>query len=124
MTIDECDITLKNRNHSLCHYTTDTERKLCSLRDCTINYTASTYLTFGKIEGCFFINTVTGVNSSENYKLQILCPTQMIGNTFIGRSEMNFNSNKVQFIGNAMQYSQSYTSFPTGSVNTGTMITG
>ena len=31
----------------------------------------------------------------------------MIGNTFIGRSEMNFNSNKVQFIGNAMQYSQS-----------------
>ena len=124
VTIDECDITLKNRNHSLCHYTTDTERKLCSLRDCTINYTASTYLTFGKIEGCFFINTVTGVNSSENYKLQILCPTQMIGNTFIGRSEMNFNSNKVQFIGNAMQYSQSYTSFPTGSVNTGTMITG
>ena len=124
VTIDECDITLKNRNHSLCHYTTNTERKLCSLRDCTINYTASTYLTFGKIEGCFFINTVTGVNSSENYKLQILCPTQMIGNTFIGRSEMNFNSNKVQFIGNAMQYSQSYTSFPTGSVNTGTMITG
>jgi hypothetical protein len=124
VTIDECDITLKNRNHSLCHYTTDTEQKLCSLRDCTINYTASTYLTFGKIEGCFFINTVTGVNSSENYKLQILCPTQMIGNTFIGRSEMNFNSNKVQFIGNAMQYSQSYTSFPTGSVNTGTMITG
>lgn len=124
VTIDECDITLKNRNHSLCHYTTDTERKLCSLRDCTINYTASTYLTFGKIEGCFFVNTVTGVNSSENYKLQILCPTQMIGNTFIGRSEMNFNSNKVQFIGNAMQYSQSYTSFPTGSVNTGTMITG
>ena len=124
VTIDECDITLKNRNHSLCHYTTDTEQKLCSLRDCTINYTASTYLTFGKIEGCFFINTVTGVNSSENYKLQILCPTQMIGNTFIGRSEMIFNSNKVQFIGNAMQYSQSYTSFPTGSVNTGTMITG
>lgn len=124
VTIDECDITLKNRNHSLCHYTTNTEQKLCSLRDCTINYTASTYLTFGKIEGCFFINTVTGVNSSENYKLQILCPTQMIGNTFIGRSEMNFNSNKVQFIGNAMQYSQSYTSFPTGSVNTGTMITG
>ena len=124
VTIDECDITLKNRNHSLCHYTTDTEQKLCSLRDCTINYTASTYLTFGKIEGCFFINTVTDVNSSENYKLQILCPTQMIGNTFIGRSEMNFNSNKVQFIGNAMQYSQSYTSFPTGSVNTGTMITG
>lgn len=124
VTIDECDITLKNRNHSLCHYTTDTEQKLCSLRDCTINYTASTYLTFGKIEGCFFVNTVTGVNSSENYKLQILCPTQMIGNTFIGRSEMNFNSNKVQFIGNAMQYSQSYTSFPTGSVNTGTMITG
>ena len=124
VTIDECDITLKNRNHSLCHYTTDTEQKLCSLRDCTINYTASTYLTFGKIEGCFFINTVTGANSSENYKLQILCPTQMIGNTFIGRSEMNFNSNKVQFIGNAMQYSQSYTSFPTGSVNTGTMITG
>ena len=124
VTIDECDITLKNRNHSLCHYTTNTERKLCSLRDCTINYTASTYLTFGKIEGCFFINTVTGVNSSENNKLQILCPTQMIGNTFIGRSEMNFNSNKVQFIGNAMQYSQSYTSFPTGSVNTGTMITG
>lgn len=124
VTIDECDITLKNRNHSLCHYTTDTERKLCSLRDCTINYTASTYLTFGKIEGCFFINKVTGVNSSEDYKLQILCPTQMIGNTFIGRSEMNFNSNKVQFIGNAMQYSQSYTSFPTGSVNTGTMITG
>ena len=37
---------------------------------------------------------------------------------------MNFNSNKVQFIGNAMQYSQSHTSFPTGSVNTGTMITG
>lgn len=124
VTIDECDITLKNRNHSLCHYTTNTEQKLCSLRDCTINYTASTYLTFGKIEGCFFINKVTGVNSSENYKLQILCPTQMIGNTFIGRSEMNFNSNKVQFIGNAMQYSQSYTSFPTGSVNTGTMITG
>jgi hypothetical protein len=124
VTIDECDITLKNRNHSLCHYTTDTERKLCSLRDCTINYTASTYLTFGKIEGCFFINTVTAVSSSENNKLQILCPTQMIGNTFIGRSEMNFNSNKVQFIGNAMQYSQSYTSFPTGSVNTGTMITG
>ena len=124
VTIDECDITLKNRNHSLCHYTTNTEQKLCSLRDCTINYTASTYLTFGKIEGCFFINTVTGVNSSENYKLQILCPTQMIGNTFIGRSEMNFNSNKVKFIGNAMQYSQSYTSFPTGSVNTGTMITG
>ena len=124
VTIDECDITLKNRNHSLCHYTTNTEQKLCSLRDCTINYTASTYLTFGKIEGCFFINTVTGVNSSENYKLQILCPTQMIGNTFIGRSEMNFNSNKVQFIGNAMQYSQSYTSFPTGSVKTGTMITG
>ena len=124
VTIDECDITLKNRNHSLCHYTTNTEQKLCSLRDCTINYTASTYLTFGKIEGCFFINAVTGVNSSENYKLQILCPTQMIGNTFIGRSEMNFNSNKVQFIGNAMQYSQSYTSFPTGSVNTGTMITG
>ena len=124
VTIDECDITLKNSNHSLCHYTTNAERKLCSLRDCTINYTASTYLTFGKIEGCFFINTVTGVNSSENYKLQILCPTQMIGNTFIGRSEMNFNSNKVQFIGNAMQYSQSYTSFPTGSVNTGTMITG
>lgn len=124
VTIDECDITLKNRNHSLCHYTTDTEQKLCSLRDCTINYTASTYLTFGKIEGCFFINTVTVVSSSENNKLQILCPTQMIGNTFIGRSEMNFNSNKVQFIGNAMQYSQSYTSFPTGSVNTGTMITG
>ena len=124
VTIDECDITLKNSNHSLCHYTTNAERKLCSLRDCTINYTASTYLTFGKIEGCFFINKVTGVNSSENYKLQILCPTQMIGNTFIGRSEMNFNSNKVQFIGNAMQYSQSYTSFPTGSVNTGTMITG
>ena len=124
VTIDECDITLKNRNHSLCHYTTNTERKLCSLRDCTINYTASTYLTFGKIEGCFFINTVTAVSSSENNKLQILCPTQMIGNTFIGRSEMNFNSNKVQFIGNAMQYSQSYTSFPTGSVNTGTMITG
>ena len=124
VTIDECDITLKNSNHSLCHYTTNAERKLCSLRDCTINYTASTYLTFGKIEGCFFINTVTAVNSSENYKLQILCPTQMIGNTFIGRSEMNFNSNKVQFIGNAMQYSQSYTSFPTGSVNTGTMITG
>ena len=124
VTIDECDITLKNGNHSLCHYTTNTEQKLCSLRDCTINYTASTYLTFGKIEGCFFINTVTDVNSSENYKLQILCPTQMIGNTFIGRSEMNFNSNKVQFIGNAMQYSQSYTSFPTGSVNTGTMITG
>lgn len=124
VTIDECDITLKNRNHSLCHYTTDTERKLCSLRDCTINYTASTYLTFGKIEGCFFINKVTAVSSSENNKLQILCPTQMIGNTFIGRSEMNFNSNKVQFIGNAMQYSQSYTSFPTGSVNTGTMITG
>ena len=124
VTIDECDITLKNRNHSLCHYTTDTERKLCSLRDCTINYTASTYLTFGKIEGCFFINTVTAGSSSENNKLQILCPTQMIGNTFIGRSEMNFNSNKVQFIGNAMQYSQSYTSFPTGSVNTGTMITG
>ena len=124
VTIDECDITLKNRNHSLCHYTTNTEQKLCSLRDCTINYTASTYLTFGKIEGCFFINTVTAVSSSENNKLQILCPTQMIGNTFIGRSEMNFNSNKVQFIGNAMQYSQSYTSFPTGSVNTGTMITG
>ena len=124
VTIDECDITLKNRNHSLCHYTTDTERKLCSLRDCTINYTASTYLTFGKIEGCFFINKVTAASSSENNKLQILCPTQMIGNTFIGRSEMNFNSNKVQFIGNAMQYSQSYTSFPTGSVNTGTMITG
>ena len=124
VTIDECDITLKNSNHSLCHYTTNAERKLCSLRDCTINYTASTYLTFGKIEGCFFINTVTAVSSSENNKLQILCPTQMIGNTFIGRSEMNFNSNKVQFIGNAMQYSQSYTSFPTGSVNTGTMITG
>lgn len=124
VTIDECDITLKNRYHSLCHYTTDTEQKLCSLRDCTIHYTASTYLTFGKIEGCFFINTVTAVSSSENNKLQILCPTQMIGNTFIGRSEMNFNSNKVQFIGNAMQYSQSYTSFPTGSVNTGTMITG
>ena len=124
VTIDECDITLKNRNHSLCHYTTNTEQKLCSLRDCTINYTASTYLTFGKIEGCFFINKVTAVSSSENNKLQILCPTQMIGNTFIGRSEMNFNSNKVQFIGNAMQYSQSYTSFPTGSVNTGTMITG
>ena len=124
VTIDECDITLKNRNHSLCHYTTNTERKLCSLRDCTINYTASTYLTFGKIEGCFFINKVTAASSSENNKLQILCPTQMIGNTFIGRSEMNFNSNKVQFIGNAMQYSQSYTSFPTGSVNTGTMITG
>lgn len=124
VTIDECDITLKNRNHSLCHYTTNTERKLCSLRDCTINYTASTYLTFGKIEGCFFINKVTTDSSSENNKLQILCPTQMIGNTFIGRSEMNFNSNKVQFIGNAMQYSQSYTSFPTGSVNTGTMITG
>ena len=124
VTIDECDITLKNRNHSLCHYTTNAERKLCSLRDCTINYTASTYLTFGKIEGCFFINKVTAASSSENYKLQILCPTQMIGNTFIGRSEMNFNSNKVQFIGNAMQYSQSYTSFPTGSVNTGTMITG
>ena len=124
VTIDECDITLKNRNHSLCHYTTDTEQKLCSLRDCTINYTASTYLTFGKIEGCFFINKVTTDSSSENNKLQILCPTQMIGNTFIGRSEMNFNSNKVQFIGNAMQYSQSYTSFPTGSVNTGTMITG
>lgn len=124
VTIDECDITLKNRNHSLCHYTTDTEQKLCSLRDCTIHYTASTYLTFGKIEGCFFINTITAVSSSENNKLQILCPTQMIGNTFIGRSEMNFNSNKVQFIGNAMQYSQSYTSFPTGSVNTGTMITG
>ena len=124
VTIDECDITLKNRNHSLCHYTTNTEQKLCSLRDCTINYTASTYLTFGKIEGCFFINKVTAASSSENYKLQILCPTQMIGNTFIGRSEMNFNSNKVQFIGNAMQYSQSYTSFPTGSVNTGTMITG
>ena len=113
VTIDECDITLKNRNHSLCHYTTNTEQKLCSLRDCTINYTASTYLTFGKIEGCFFINTVTGVNSSENYKLQILCPTQMIGNTFIGRSEMNFNSNKVQFIGNAMQYSQSSRFFAT-----------
>lgn len=124
VTIDECDITLKNRNHSLCHYTTNTERKLCSLRDCTINYTASTYLSFGKIEGCFFINKVTTDSSSENNKLQILCPTQMIGNTFIGRSEMNFNSNKVQFIGNAMQYSQSYTSFPTGSVNTGTMITG
>lgn len=124
VTIDECDITLKNSNHSLCHYTTNTEQKLCSLRDCTINYTASTYLTFGKIEGCFFINKVTAVSSSENNKLQILCPTQMIGNTFIGRSEMNFNSNKVQFIGNAMQYSQSYTSFPTGSVNTGTMITG
>ena len=124
VTIDECDITLKNRNHSLCHYTTNTERKLCSLRDCTINYTASTYLTFGKIEGCFLINKVTAASSSENNKLQILCPTQMIGNTFIGRSEMNFNSNKVQFIGNAMQYSQSYTSFPTGSVNTGTMITG
>ena len=124
VTIDECDITLKNSNHSLCHYTTNAERKLCSLRDCTINYTASTYLTFGKIEGCFFINKVTAASSSENYKLQILCPTQMIGNTFIGRSEMNFNSNKVQFIGNAMQYSQSYTSFPTGSVNTGTMITG
>ena len=124
VTIDECDITLKNGNHSLCHYTTNTEQKLCSLRDCTINYTASTYLTFGKIEGCFFINKVTAVSSSENNKLQILCPTQMIGNTFIGRSEMNFNSNKVQFIGNAMQYSQSYTSFPTGSVNTGTMITG
>ena len=124
VTIDECDITLKNRNHSLCHYTTNTERKLCSLRDCTINYTASTYLTFGKIEGCFFINKVTTDSSSENNKLQILCPTQMIGNTFIGRSEMNFNSNKVQFIGNAMQYSQSYTSIPTGSVNTGTMITG
>lgn len=124
VTIDECDITLKNSNHSLCHYTTNAERKLCSLRDCTINYTASTYLTFGKIEGCFFINKVTAVSSSENNKLQILCPTQMIGNTFIGRSEMNFNSNKVQFIGNAMQYSQSYTSFPTGSVNTGTMITG
>ena len=124
VTIDECDITLKNSNHSLCHYTTNAERKLCSLRDCTINYTASTYLTFGKIEGCFFINNVTAASSSENYKLQILCPTQMIGNTFIGRSEMNFNSNKVQFIGNAMQYSQSYTSFPTGSVNTGTMITG
>lgn len=124
VTIDECDITLKNSNHSLCHYTTNEERKLCSLRDCTINYTASTYLTFGKIEGCFFINKVTAASSSENYKLQILCPTQMIGNTFIGRSEMNFNSNKVQFIGNAMQYSQSYTSFPTGSVNTGTMITG
>lgn len=124
VTIDECDITLKNRNHSLCHYTTNTERKLCSLRDCTINYMASTYLTFGKIEGCFFINKVTTDSSSENNKLQILCPTQMIGNTFIGRSEMNFNSNKVQFIGNAMQYSQSYTSFPTGSVNTGTMITG
>ena len=124
VTIDECDITLKNRNHSLCHYTTNTEQKLCSLRDCTINYTASTYLTFGKIEGCFFINKVTAASSSENNKLQILCPTQMIGNTFIGRSEMNFNSNKVQFIGNAMQYSQSYTSFPTGSVNTGTMITG
>lgn len=124
VTIDECDITLKNRNHSLCHYTTNTEQKLCSLRDCTINYTASTYLTFGKIEGCFFINKVTVASSSENNKLQILCPTQMIGNTFIGRSEMNFNSNKVQFIGNAMQYSQSYTSFPTGSVNTGTMITG
>lgn len=75
VTIDECDITLKNRNHSLCHYTTDTERKLCSLRDCTINYTASTYLTFGKIEGCFFINTVTAGSSSENNKLQILCPT-------------------------------------------------
>ena len=124
VTIDECDITLKNSNHSLCHYTTNAERKLCSLRDCTINYTASTYLTFGKIEGCFFINKVTAASSSENYKLQILCPTQMIGNTFIGRSEMNFNSNKVQFIGNALQYSQSYTSFPTGSVNTGTMITG
>ena len=124
VTIDECDITLKNSNHSLCHYTTNAERKLCSLRDCTINYTASTYLTFGKIEGCFFINKVTAASSFENYKLQILCPTQMIGNTFIGRSEMNFNSNKVQFIGNAMQYSQSYTSFPTGSVNTGTMITG
>ena len=124
VTIDECDFTLKNSNHSLCHYTTNAERKLCSLRDCTINYTASTYLTFGKIEGCFFINKVTAASSSENYKLQILCPTQMIGNTFIGRSEMNFNSNKVQFIGNAMQYSQSYTSFPTGSVNTGTMITG
>ena len=26
VTIDECDITLKNRNHSLCHYTTDTEQ--------------------------------------------------------------------------------------------------
>ena len=76
--------------------------------------------------GILFVISVssTAVSSSENNKLQILCPTQMIGNTFIGRSEMNFNSNKVQFIGNAMQYSQSYTSFPTGSVNTGTMITG
>ena len=94
VTIDECDITLKIE---IIHYVTGynhrtQSKKLCTTsRDCTINYTlASTYLTFGKIEGCFFINTVTAVSSSENNKLQILCPTQMIGNTFIGRSENEF----------------------------------
>lgn len=122
ITFDKCDITLNNKA-ALCHYTTDTERKYSILRDCTINYTATTYLTFGKVIDCTFINSSSGY-TTDSYKLQILCPTQMIGNLFVGRSEMNFNNYKVQFIGNAMQYSQSYTSFPTGSVNIGTMITG
>lgn len=117
-----CDITLGNKA-SLCHYTTSTEKIYTALRDCTINYTASTYLTFGKITGCTFKNSSTGY-TTDAYKLQVLCPAQITNNAFVGRSEMNFNGNKVLFTNNILQYSQSYTTFPTGSVNANNMVSG
>ncbi len=120
---DKCEVTLNNSKASLCHYTSDVERKGSILRDCIVNYTASTYLTFGKITGCTFNNSSTGY-TTDTYKLQILCPTQMTNNTFVGRSEMNFNGNKVLFADNILQYAQSYTTFPTGSINANNMVSG
>lgn len=123
LKIDDCDIIL-GANASLCHYTTDTERKYSILRDSVISYSNSTYLTFGKVTGCTFMNTTNTNWAIESGKLQILCPMQMTNNTFVGRSEMNFNGNKVLFADNVLQYAQSYTTFPTGSVNANTMISG
>ena len=123
LKIDDCDITL-GANASLCHYTTDTEMKYSILRDCIVSYSNLTYLTFGKITGCTFKNTTNTNYGTDSGKLQILCPTQMTNNTFIGRSEMNFNENKVLFADNVLQYAQSYTTFPTGSVNSNTMVSG
>lgn len=121
ISIDVCNITL-SRNSSLCHYNSSTERRKSSLRDSTINYVASTYLTFGKIIGCTFNNSVTTSSSLNSNKLQILCPSQIVANTFIGRSEMNFNSNKVVFTSNVMEYEQLYTDFPPGSEHANNLV--
>ncbi len=124
LDIDRCTVNLQNGKASLNHYTTDVERRNSVLRDSIINYTATTYLTFGKIISCNFNNTITTGYGTDSYKLQILCPSQIMANNFKGRSDMNFNSNKVVFVGNVLQYEQTNTDFPPGSEHANNLVLG